>query len=90
MDVDQTVSDLLTRSRQAHSRYRLQHAGRIDTTGKVSHAPQLMDSGFCILEALQCRVDAESLDPTHSDPAWIADQEANKGQSSQAMIDFAL
>lgn len=30
MDVDQTVADLLTRSRQAHSRYRLQNTGRID------------------------------------------------------------
>lgn len=83
-----SVAELLAQSRQAHQRYRLQHAGRIDRHGKVSHATQLQPASFAILEALSLRVDAERLDPQHSDPAWLTDLEANKGQTSEAMIAF--
>ncbi len=83
-----TVAELLTASRQAHQRYRLQHAGRIDKTGKVAHQPELKPSGEAIQDALRLRLDAHQLDPQHTDPAWLSDTEANKGVDHDAMVEF--
>lgn len=82
-----SVAHLLAQSRAAHARSH-QHRGRIDKTGKVGQPPRLYDAGLAMGAALSLRLDAEALDPQHLDPAWMTDAEANKGQSSEAMVAF--
>lgn len=82
-----TVATLLAQARAAHDRYR-QAAGRINGSGKVSHAPQPINAGGHLQDALSLRTEAHSLDPDHHDPAWVSDQHAMQGQPSEALVDF--
>ena len=38
--------------------------------------------------ALEARQTAEVLDPDHRDPAWVSDQQINKGVSSADLLAF--
>lgn len=82
-----TVAELLTQSRAAHSRFR-GSAGRINDKGRISEAPRLPKCAEAIQEALRVRVEAEVLDPQHSDPAWREDFDLMKGQPSQTLMAF--
>lgn len=75
-----SVADLLSQSRTAHDRYRrLSH----DTKNR-----DLVGQGEAVRAALLARLEAHQLDPDQADPAWIADQQAMKGQSSSALVIF--
>lgn len=82
-----TVADLLAASRAAHQRS-FQHRGRIDAQGRMSQRPGLRKAGRAIEDAVKWRLEAQALDPHHRDPAWLDDQAANKGASSDEMIAF--
>jgi hypothetical protein len=81
------VADLLAQSRAAHAKYRTL-AGRVDSKGAISQAPNLYDAGQAIQVALSARLEAERLDPNHTDPAWAADERLNKGATSASLIEF--
>lgn len=81
------VGRLLEQSRAAHQRS-LRARGRIDKHGRIGEAPQLRIAGGLIQEALSRRLEAHALDPDHHDPAWIEDEQANKGQRHEAMVTF--
>lgn len=82
-----TVAQLLTQSRAAHLKFR-QSDGHINREGKVAQPPNYDAAELAIREALNARLAAQAADPHHADPAWAEDQAANKGISSQAMLDF--
>lgn len=81
------VTALLAASRAGHAKYRTL-AGRINDKGTISQVPNLYDAGQAIASALSARLEAEQLDPQHTDPAWIADRRLNKGQTSESLIEF--
>lgn len=81
------VTALLAASRAAHATYRTL-AGRINKHGAIAQPPNLYEAGQAIQLALRQRLEAETIDPQHSDPAWLADERLNKGASSQSLIDF--
>lgn len=82
-----TVATLLEQSRTAHQRSKRER-GEINERGSVKTAPRLVQAGALIAEALRWRLEAEALDPNHVDPAWLDDQQANRGQTSDAMVTF--
>lgn len=81
------VASLLQAAREAHTRYR-NASGRIGNDGKVSQSPKLTVCGRAIQEALTARTEAHVLDPQHTDPAWLEDQQAMKGQTHDALVAF--
>lgn len=81
------VADLLQQSRAAHLRKKYV-AGRADKQGRISHPPDYPQAESHIAEALRLRLEAEALDPEHTDPAWSTDLSANKGVSSADLIAF--
>lgn len=82
-----TIAQLLSQSRAAHLKFR-QSDGHINREGKVAQQPNYSAAEAAIREALNARLAAQAADPHHADPAWAEDQAANKGISSQAMLDF--
>lgn len=82
-----TVSDLLTASRAAHYRKK-QSAGRATAAGTVTSPANYVTTEHHIKDALLSRLDAEVLDPAHTDPAWYTDQTENKNQTSKALLQF--
>ena len=81
------VGALLEQSHAAHQRS-LSVRGRIDRHGRISAPPQLRAAGAAVQEALRLRCEAHALDPEHLDPAWIEDQQANRGRTHEAMVTF--
>lgn len=75
-----TIADLLAASRSAHMRYRQLHA--------TSKGQDLLGMGQAIQEALSARTEAHALNPKQTDPAWLSDQQANKGLTSEALLVF--
>ncbi|OGT58007.1 MAG: hypothetical protein A3E01_18470 [Gammaproteobacteria bacterium RIFCSPHIGHO2_12_FULL_63_22] len=82
-----TVAEMLSMSRAAHLRYR-QAAGRINAHGMVSQPTRLTVAGRAVQEALSLRTDAHALDPVHEDPAWLVDEQANRGQTHTQLVEF--
>jgi hypothetical protein len=70
--VGMTVADYLGASLQAHARYR-EAAAKQDVAGKR----------WALKEAQTHRLEAERLDPEHTDPAWALDK-----VPSRTMLDF--
>lgn len=73
------VARLLTAARKAHDAKK-RAAGTVQTDGKTS-TPDYQTAEAHIREALSLRQEAHDLDPNHIDPAWQADQTANRGVS---------
>lgn len=73
------VARLLTAARKAHDAKK-RAAGIVATDGKAS-TPDYPTAEGHIREALSLRRQAHGLDPDHTDPAWQADQLANRGVS---------
>lgn len=48
----------------------------------------LTKAGPEIQEALRLRLEADALDPAHTDPGWREDEQANRGISHDAMVTF--
>ena len=81
------VSDLLAKSREAHTRYR-HSAGHVKRDGSVSESPNDRAAREAVVDALEFRKQAEAFDPDHDDGAWSLDLAAMKGQQSAALIKF--
>lgn len=57
------ISDRLARARQRHQdAKRARREGRVDDARQATH------------DALTLRIEADDLDPTHADQAWVEDQ----------------
>jgi hypothetical protein len=82
----QTVAALLQAAAAAHGRY--SHARGVMAQGQMRRRPDLLACGQAVRDALAARIEAHALDPQHTDPAWIADQQAMHGQSHDAMVTF--
>ena len=74
------VADLLADARAAHAQYRRLSAD--------SQNRNLLGMGAAIQTALRARLDAHTEDPEHTDPAWLADQQAMKGQTHDSLVTF--
>ena len=82
----QTVAALLQAASAAHGRY--SYARGLMAQGRLTRRPDLLACGQAVRAALAARIEAHALDPQHTDPAWIADQQAMRGQSHDAMVAF--
>lgn len=82
-----TVSQLLTQSRTAHLAKK-QAAGRSSPQGIVTQQPNYPLAESHIREALRLREEAHRLDPQMTDAAWADDLAANKGVTSDALVDW--
>lgn len=81
------VANFLAASRDAHMRYHVA-SGEIHQDGRVKRHPQAAGRFSAIQAALEARMKAEAADPAHEDPAWDADQAANKGVPSSDLLTF--
>lgn len=64
-----TVADLLTASREAHRRKHALANRRLNG----QHVPDYPAAEAAIADALDLRLQAHTLDPDHTDPAWAKD-----------------
>ena len=81
------IAALLAAARDAHARFQAAQ-GRIDTHGRLVAPTDDVASEGAVRDALAAREMALEADPAQSDPAWAADQQANRGVSSSALVDF--
>lgn len=72
-----TVAGYLQQSRAAHTSYRAQ--------SRSCDYPAL---DVLIRMALEARQAAHALDPAQADPAWVSDQQINKGVPSADLVAF--
>jgi hypothetical protein len=68
-----TVAAHLAAARAAHDEYR-RHAGHIGKDGKPVSLGDVERATAAIRSALEHRVDADTDDPGHADPAWRLDK----------------
>lgn len=82
-----SVDQLLATSRVAHSQFYV-HSGSIERDGSLKTAPNDPSAAQAIQAALDARLAADAADPTHADPAWATDLQANRGVTSDVLIEF--
>jgi len=83
--VSQSVADLLRLSRAEHLAKKCA-AGRANSDGVVTEAPNYPKAEAHIREAIRLREAAHALDPEMADPAWADDLAKNKGVSSESLL----
>lgn len=79
-----TVANLLTQSRAAHTAYR-QLAHKRDNRDQAQR--QAADIGGHLWDSYHARLQAHELDPRQVDPAWVEDFTATRVESS-VLLDF--
>lgn len=74
------ITELLAQSRTAHQQYR-----RLSADSQNKNLPNM---GALMRSALLARLDAQTLDPARTDPAWQVDAAAMKGQTHDSLVRF--